>query len=427
MSKTHTMLVQQPIAFPTDATAAFSQATETVVPVVLIPEPRSCLSCYMSVPSGVYCVEHRFGKDVDRDALSHAGLHCTPSYNRIAYCVTQQACTYNAPVKSCPTADNVMVDCDLTLVFQIGPHPGDVKNFIYTLGARRFDEFLSAAVEEGIRHLIRNCMHTEVYELRGGNDERVKATLTELNNKFNMFGVSFVTAAITDVTFKAELQSTLQKTTQFKSMISEQKKKQANAMDKIGYAKDALLSEQSKMHGRKLQDLEAERTRALIARETQLTAARGAMDVRVTQAEEAKSVASIKVHSEKEVAKQQGEAKRCATVSDAKAKAEEVRIRAKQTAETRIFESEQRLQANKNRAQALLITGKAEAEAAQALQMQRQHELRIAKMSVLEAIAKKTKIVVGGESGDRLINALLDSSVLSPGGRASGIPQRIAK
>lgn len=75
--------------------------------------------------------------------------------NHVAYIVTQQSCTYNAPVKSCPTKDNVMVDCELTIVFSIGPSPEDVKAFVYNLGAVKFNDFLSAEIEEAIRQLVR--------------------------------------------------------------------------------------------------------------------------------------------------------------------------------------------------------------------------------------------------------------------------------
>jgi len=34
------------------------------------------------------------------------------------------AITYNAPAQQCPTADNVMVDVDLSLTFVIGPDAG---------------------------------------------------------------------------------------------------------------------------------------------------------------------------------------------------------------------------------------------------------------------------------------------------------------
>merc|ERR1719192_1302191 len=73
----------------------------------------------MSIPTGPHCVMHKWGKDdgfneelEDNDFLATPGLLCCTIGQQIAYVVTSQAVTYNAPVKSCPTADNVMVDCD---------------------------------------------------------------------------------------------------------------------------------------------------------------------------------------------------------------------------------------------------------------------------------------------------------------------------
>ena len=60
-----------------------------------------------------------------------------------------------------------MVDVDVAILLQIGPDPEEVKMFCYRLGAKRFDEFMYAAVEESIRHLMRASLHTEVYELKG--------------------------------------------------------------------------------------------------------------------------------------------------------------------------------------------------------------------------------------------------------------------
>jgi regulator of protease activity HflC (stomatin/prohibitin superfamily) len=60
--------------------------------------------------------------------------------------VTNQSCSYNAPVKMCPTSDNVMVQVDVTVVFNIS-RP---REFCYNLGAMKFDALLAGAVEEGI-------------------------------------------------------------------------------------------------------------------------------------------------------------------------------------------------------------------------------------------------------------------------------------
>ena len=114
-----------------------------------------------------------------------------------------------------------MVDCELTLVFSIGPKPEDVKHFVYKLGALKFNEFLAAETEEAIRQLVRATPLSEVYELRGSSSVHVGNVLKVLNDKFGPFGVSFTKAAITDVVLNDELRRILQGTTEFKTKIRE--------------------------------------------------------------------------------------------------------------------------------------------------------------------------------------------------------------
>lgn len=161
-----TELYQGNVWTANEAPASFDAAGHRI-PLVLVPDKRYWCSCYMTIPTGAHSVMHRCGQDEAPNELAQPGLQCLPSCYYIAYCVNKKSITYNAPVKSCPSKDNVMVDCVLALVFQINPEATAVKKFIYMLGAVRFDKFLMAAVEEAIRHLIRGCQHLEVYELKG--------------------------------------------------------------------------------------------------------------------------------------------------------------------------------------------------------------------------------------------------------------------
>jgi regulator of protease activity HflC (stomatin/prohibitin superfamily) len=451
MKAGHTRLLQERIGDATDAPAKFATATPERVPIVLIPDERSCFSCFLSVPSGVSCILHNFGKDEEPEELAQAGLQCAHAGKRIAYCVAQQACTYNAPVKSCPTADNCMIDCDLALVFQIGPAAGDVANFVYNLGARRFDEFLSAAVEEGIRHMIRTCVHTEVYELRGGSDERIKATvgsgesvllyrhvhlsslctlrtqisrlmrtffyntfqLDELNKKFNPFGVTFITAAVTDVTFNEDLQKTLQNTTVYKSKIAKQNKRQLNEMDRIQMEQSKSLSKQSKEHGRLLQTLEHDRERLRIDKDRLTVQASSTKEVKVAKASERASVAIIDAEAAKAVAAARGRKACDDAIADAHRIAEQRKIEAEQEAETQVYAAEQALAAAKNQAEALLLDATAEAAAAGGLKLKRAHDLRMQKVVMMQAMGNQSSMVIAGKLGDRVLDTLLDTSALS--------------
>jgi hypothetical protein len=305
-----------------------------------------------------------------------------------------------------------MVDCDLTLVFKIGPAPKKVKEFVYLLGARRFDEFLYAAVEEGIRHLIRTCLHTEIYELRGTTDARVKNTMDMLNKKFGVFGVFFETMAITDVGFSAALQRTLQETTEYKSKIEEQEKKQKNFMDEVLFRQTRELKELEKNNARLIQDLQAKRVRVEIERDKARIEALSKKEVAVTQASATAEVSLVKAHSELKNAKNQGLKKSEEILGVVKAKTLAQRIQVDQEVSTAVYEAEQRLAIAKNQAAALLARAEAEAKAASSLQMKREHDLRMAKLEVLQIMGQNANITVSGAQGDRVLDAILSNDVL---------------
>lgn len=408
-----TNLIQVNVDSASAAVGALSRVSGNDVPLVAVPDDRCSFSCMLAVPSGPFCIMHRWGQDVAPDNLADPGLHCTPSWNRIAYCVSSQSQTYNAPVKHCPTADNVMVDCDLTLIFQIGPAPRDVKRFVYFLGARRFDEFLYAAVEEGIRHLIRSCKHTDVYELKGSSDPRVMSTLRQLNLKFNKtFGVYINQVAITEVRFKQQLQNTLQETTNYKSRINEENKKQFNAMEKIRMQETRELAELDKQNQLKVQDKVAERDRIVIRRSELLEMASSKAEINITRAGEKSQVNETRADAEKRVGEAEGLKTKEETVSVARIQSEKTLIRVRQECQTIIFESEQRLAASRALAAAIVAEAEAEEKAAEGLKAKREHDLELARQEVLQEIASTSAIVISGEQGDRILRSLLDPSIL---------------
>jgi regulator of protease activity HflC (stomatin/prohibitin superfamily) len=405
-----TTLIQKSIGSVSDALRQF-ETTNEVVPIVLVPSKRLSCSCFMTVPTGPHCILHRFGKDVYPNELAATGFQCTPSCNEIAYCITAKAITYEAPVKSCPTADNVMVDCFLSIIFNIGPSAEDVKKFAYRLGAYRFDEFLYAALEEGIRHLIRSTLHTAVYELKGSGDAGVEATRAELNRKFNRFGVKFSTVAITDVKFKDELQRTLQEKTEFDSKIKEEAKKQKNAMDQIEFEKTRRMQVLTQTNARKIQDLQAKRTRIEIDREKDEVDAKGRAEVEVTKANTAASVHLLKAKSELDVSKKAGQKQKEERIADATAADRATRIRVEQECKNKIFAAEQQLAVAKAKAAAIVAEAEAESLAAASLKLKREHDLRMAKAEVLQTMARSNRMVIGGTQGDALITEIMDKGI----------------
>merc|ERR1719245_3015797 len=188
--------------------------------------------------------------------LAQPGLCLAGAWTQIKYCVTKQSCTYEAPVKSCPTSDNVMIDCELTLVFQIGPDPQKVRNFVYKLGAVRFNEFLSAAVDEAMRQLVRGERLENVLELRGSSQAGVRRVMESLNSKFNNFGVTFLRAVIKEVRLGNMLEKLMEDTTNFRTKIKDIEKEHDVEMKKVNYDYEQRRAEIDRDYDRRLQDIE---------------------------------------------------------------------------------------------------------------------------------------------------------------------------
>ena len=235
--------------------------------------------------------------------IFHHSLCC------IFYRVTRATVTYNAPARNCPTADNVMVNVDLSLTFRIGPDPEAAANFIYKLGAHRFDELIAAETEEAIRGLVYSVTHDNVNDLR---EEFAVGMLSTLNSKVAVYGVQIMNVKITDVTLPPDLQDRLERTTAFKTKMSEQEKSHENRVRVLEDEATRSIETIRKSNSRKLQEIEAERMRYDIERREMEETARGVARVEeikaMTDADVAlkKSLGSETVH--KVMARQDAEA-----------------------------------------------------------------------------------------------------------------------
>jgi len=412
-----TQITQQNIGAAIDSQQVFNSQTPGRVPVVLIPNGRWCCSCYYTVPSGISCITQRFGKDCDPVLnnvmqLTDPGLKCSPSWTQVKYCVTKQACTYEAPVKSCPTIDNVMVDCELTLVFQIGPEPQEVRKFVYKLGAPRFNEFLSAAVDEGIRQLCRGEKLENVLELRGSSQAGVRRVMESLNSKFKPFGVRFLRAVIKEVRLGRMLEKLLEQTTNFKTKIRDCEKEHEVEMKKINYDYEKRRAELDRVYDRKIQDLENDMNVALIDRSKLKVAAESTKEVNTVKAQEDRAVNKKQAQANLDVVTLEAKKDNASLLAEVQARTEAVKIAAKRDAQVRVQESEAMVDVAKKNADALVTEAKAEGVAAKQLKTVREWELQMAKLEVSEAMARKSKIVIGGDVGDRLLSSFVSPDII---------------
>lgn len=399
-----TNLVQMSISDPNEAISYFNTTTGDSIPIVLVPSSRLCCSCCFSVPSGTNSIIENCGEDDAPEQLAEAGLHCGPYWKQVAYMVTPQAITYNAPVKKCPTRDNVMVDCDLSLVIHIGPMPDQIKAFVYKLGARRFNEYLSAAADEGIRQLVRDTALDDVYELRGsGGQAGPESLLASLSETFQPYGVVFKRAAITDVHIGRNLIKILQGTTEFSAKITEAKKEHELEMKKIMYSHDQDMKTKDRDYDRRIQDAQNDQKVALVDRKKQEVDAQSRRNVNVTMAEEQASVIIRRAQAEFDVVTAEAEQANQKLLASIESKAQTDRIGAEQEAKTMIADSQAELDAARDRAEAILAVASAEGNSADKLKVMREHKLRMAHFEVSENIAKRSKVVISGQTGEDFI------------------------
>jgi len=223
---THSKVVQRNIGEPTEAASAFNSASSADICLVAIPAgPCCCVTPYLNVPSGYICLYQKWYKN--QGQKEPGAQFCWPFYFRISHVVNAATITYSAPSRQVPTADNVMVDINLSLTFSIGPGVEAAEAFVYTLGTSRFDEFLSSEVEEGIRGLVYSVTHDRVNDLR---EEFAQGMLGSLSRKFLPYGVQIKNVKITDVALPRFVASNLEQTTTFRSRIAEIAKKHENAI-----------------------------------------------------------------------------------------------------------------------------------------------------------------------------------------------------
>jgi len=132
-----------------------------LIPVVLEPDRDAC-SLSITIPTGFKALVTSNQRYV---GIWSAGFHFAKPWEKVSHLVTNQYIVYDAPVRECPTSDNVMVEIDVAVVFHIKDEEEDVKNFVYKLGPNELENMLHAYQEEAVRAMARQKKYTQIYDL----------------------------------------------------------------------------------------------------------------------------------------------------------------------------------------------------------------------------------------------------------------------
>lgn len=209
--KDGTTLVEMEIHNITDAHYIGGLQPFGFTPIVLVPSRTASVCCcgwYQEIPEGFNAIVVRLGKDL---GVYSPGFHYMPPWMRVTHLVTKQLVVFDTPVKDCKTADNVTVNLDVMILFEIL----DGHTFVFNLGPEKLDGLMRAAQEEALRAMASSVTADRVLELQGSNTDNIVA---EMNQKFtNNYGVKIHDMTVKHVQLPRDLMDTLQKKTIFVS------------------------------------------------------------------------------------------------------------------------------------------------------------------------------------------------------------------
>jgi len=405
----HSRCVQRHIGSPTEAGQAFNQVRGNEICLVAIPASAGdycggacCCLPLISVPSGYISLWQRWYKNMGK--IDPGVQLCWPFYKRVSHVISQATITYSAPSRSVPTADNVMVDLNLSLTFAIGPGVDEATDFVYKLGTTRFDEFLTNEVEEGIRGLVYSVTHDRVNDLR---EEFAQGMLANLSRKFMPYGVQIKNVKITESALPVGLAQMLEQTTTFRTRIAEVAKKHENALRVLQDEAAQQLETIVRTNHRREQDLTAQCARYEIEHKERVDEMAGTARVQEIEAQSRMDVLIGQKKGDLQVAKAEGQKQAEVIIQQMKIECDKRRVKVEEKAMVEILASEAKFKAAQNNAQSLVAEAEGENNSTAGLEVKRKYELEWKRLNVLEQLARTGRRFVSGPSGQQMMREMV--------------------
>merc|ERR1712096_138159 len=191
-----------------------------------------------------------------------------------------------------------------------------------------------------------------------------------------------------------------------------QNKKHDHQMKLIhhNFEQNKTMKEQD--YARRIQDCRADQNVALVFRKEQRVEAQSRKAVAEVKAKEGMSVSIRKAQAAFTVSTADGKKMNETLLGTTRAEYRAAQIKIDVRCQARIAESLALVKAAQAKANALKTVADAESQAAESLKVVREHKLRMAKFEVQGDIAGRSKLVIGGESGQRLIDSMLNAEIL---------------
>eukprot|EP00736_Rhodelphis_marinus_P008802 Rmarinus@m.24184 len=408
----------------TRAATIFSQGKSgNEVPLVLIPKPRGLFSWWLHVPSDAFVLMQKCGAHYPGGEMcfTGAGLYFKGPWWRIAYLVTKQQVHYDAPLITVPTADNINVKVNISIVFSIM----DPYKFVYELGVLRFDEYLRCSVDEAIRMLVRNTQHTELFNMKG---EFAQSMMTDLNAKFADLGVCFSFVIVTDVQLPDGLMQLLSNIQDYRSQRNILSRQNEFEIKKLEDEHKLTMANIRNEHDKLMISINAKKNKALVEKDSKVAIENERRTVELIKADEEVRVAQrnaetvlaetrTQCEGDIRVARLNMETKHMESsskfraeanvkVQDEKARDARERKQVEQKAAESVVLAQAKFTEADNRIRADVLSAEAEMAASDAFKDRRQHEILIKKLDLRKELASSGKVVITGDEAHEVMSSM---------------------
>jgi len=284
----------------------------------------------------------------------------------------------------------------------------DPQKFVYGLGAKNFDEFLSGTVDEAIRMMVRQENHKTVYELRSG--KKTDMMLNMLNDKFVHGGVKFHDVKVTSVWLPHALANSWEVTTKMDKGM--EKATTAHEFDtlQIRQESEMQLEEIRRRQEQTLVTEAGKKRRAELEKEQRNVKAEEEGSVAMLLAEGKVDVDKLKTKTDLERTKMRLETWRVKELAEAESKAQAKKIAADMEEEHAVIQAGWQEEKMLQDAEVTKTEAEMEKEAMQNLAKKRQFDLMMREKGILKQLASKGSFNLIGTPGDKLIQAMLSGS-----------------
>lgn len=361
-------------------------------PVALVPQSSMatcccCIPmCYVSIPSGFSAIVSKFGAVVEGDedeGTWSAGCHCFHPFLSVDRLVSRQLMVFDTPTRGCKTKDAISVNIDVLIVFEIVR----AKDFVYSIGPEKFDDYLRASQDEALRQMAWEMSVDSVYDLRGANTQHI---VEDMNTKFERYGVKVHNFTIKNVFFEdTKITQDLEQKTLFESKTTMQRMKQT--YDRLTLnndeGKQKLREECDNAQMAARENAEVIQNQAI--NETAQVEAQTKKDIAEKQANWQLKTQKVLNDAELELSKKKAEILVLQREVRSKTEADRSRI----VAEAEAYMNQKQTEANIEKAAKLAngkkALGEAEGEASAAFAARRAHEAEMKRLDILEQMTLK--------------------------------------